>query len=88
MDKASFSAVIIREQSKGGWTYVVWPDSADFVGTRKAAKVSAKIGNHEFNATFLPVGDGTHLLPLSRSVMGAIGKSAGDTVVVDVRSSR
>lgn len=88
MGNASFSGAIVREEVKGGWTYVVWPESAGFLGTRKAVKVAAKIGDHEFNATFLPVGDGTHMLPLSRSVMGAIGKSAGDTVLVEVRNVR
>ena len=86
MSNSSFSGVIFKEDAKGGWTYIVWPESADFLGTRKAAKVAAKIGDHEFNATFLPVGDGTHMLPLSKSVMNAIGKSAGDTVVVRVRT--
>lgn len=88
MGIASFSGVIIKEDAKGGWTFIVWPESAEFLGTRKAVKVLAKIEDHEFNATFLPVGDGTHMLPLSKSVMGSIGKSAGDTVVVEVRSSR
>ena len=85
MDSASFSGVIIKEEVKGGWTYVVWPQSADFLGTRRATKVLAKIGKHEFNVTCLPVGDGTHMVPLSKSVMSSIGKTAGDTVVVEVR---
>jgi len=85
MDSASFSGVIIKEEVKGGWTYVVWPQSADFLGTRRATKVLAKIGRHEFNVTCLPVGDGTHMVPLSKSVMSSIGKTAGDTVVVEVR---
>lgn len=88
MDNASFSGVITKEDVKGAWTYVVWPESAHFLGTRRAVKVLAKVGNHEFNATFLPVGDGTHMLPLSKSVMSSISKSVGDTVVVEVRRSR
>lgn len=85
MDSALFSAVIIREDAKGGWTYVVWPGSADFLGTRRATKVLAKVGKHEFNATCLPVGDGTHMVPLSKAVMSSIGMTAGDKVVVEVR---
>lgn len=85
MDNTSFSGVIVKEEAKGGWTYIVWSDSAGFLGTRKAVKVSAKIADHEFNATFLPVGDGTHMLPLSKSVMSAIGKAAGEEVMVEVR---
>lgn len=86
MGASSFSAAIIMEEGKGGWTYVVWPESAEFLGTRKAVKVAAKIEDHEFNATFLPVGDGTHMLPLSKTVIKAIGKSGGDTVAVEVRT--
>ena len=88
MDNASFSGVIITENKKGGWTYVVWPESADFFGTRKASKVQAKIGSHDFNVTCLPLGDGTHMLPLSKSVMSSIGKKAGDTIVIEVRKRR
>ncbi len=85
MNNASFSGVIISENKKGGWTYVVWSGAADFFGTRKASKVLAKIGSHEFNVTCLPLGDGTHMLPLSKPVMRTIGKKAGDTIVVEVR---
>ena len=88
MDSSSFSSEIIKEAVKGGWTYVVWPKSADFLGARRAVKVSAKIGSHEFAVTCLPRGDGTHLLPLSKSVMSSVGKTAGDTVTVEVRRSR
>lgn len=88
MIESSFSGIIVKDEVKGGWTYVVWSESANFLGTRRAVKVAAKIGNHEFNATFLPVGDGTHMLPLSKSVVTSIGKSAGDTVEVEVRISR
>lgn len=84
MDSASFSSVIIKEEAKGGWTYLVWSGSSEFLGTRKAIKVIAQIGEHQFNATCLPRGDGTHLLPLSKAVMKAIGKSGGETVTVKV----
>lgn len=85
MDSSSFSGVIIKEEEKGGWTYIVWSGSADVLGTRRPVKVLAKIGTHEFKATCLPRGDGTHMLPLNKSVMSSIDKSAGDTVLVEVR---
>lgn len=85
MDNTSFSAVITKEDTKGGWTYVVWPGSAGFLGTRRAKKVSVKVGNHEFNLTCLPVGDGTHMVPLNRSVMSSIGKQIGERIVLEVR---
>lgn len=88
MSSASFSAVITKENLKGGWTYVVWTESAGFLGTRRATKVQAKIGDHEFGVTCMPRGDGTHMLPLSRSVMSKISKTVGDKVVVEVRKTR
>ena len=77
--------IIIKEDKKGGWTYVAWPNSADFLGNGKAAKVFAKIESYEFGVTCLPRGDGTHFLPLSSVVMKAIGKTVGETITVEVR---
>jgi len=85
MNSASFSGVITKEEEKGGWTYVAWQQSAEFLGTRRATKVLAKVGNHEFAVTCLPRGDGTHFLPLNKAVMSAIGKAAGDTIMIEVR---
>jgi len=38
LDK-KFSAKLQRSSKKGGWTYVVWPGSVKFFGTRGLAKV-------------------------------------------------
>jgi hypothetical protein len=34
----TFSAKLQRSPKKGGWTYVVWPNSALFFGTRGLVK--------------------------------------------------
>ena len=39
-------------------------------------------GSAEFFGTTVALGDGTHKLPVKASVRKAIGKGAGDTVVV------
>jgi len=78
----TFTATIIKEDKKGGWTYVIWPESAVFFETRKPVKVKGTIDGHDFQATFLPWGDGTHMLPVKGAVMTAIKKQAGDDVEV------
>jgi len=88
MNSASFSGVITKEDAAGGWTNVVWQGSSEFLGTRRATKVSVRVENHEFNITCLPVGDGTHMLPLNKSIMNSIGKAEGDTIVMEVRRAQ
>jgi len=78
----TFTATIIKEQEKGGWTYLIWPESVTFFETRKPVKVKGTIDGYDFQTSFLPWGDGTHMLPIKAAILKAIGKQAGDTVTV------
>lgn len=80
-----FTVPLQKSPAKGGWTYVVWPESAAFFKTRGLVKVRGTIDGHPFEGSFMALGDGTHKLAVKADIRRALGKDVGDEVTVHLR---
>jgi len=67
---------------ENGWMCVRWPESVAYFGSTKAVKVRGTMKGIEFQATFLPTGDGAQFLPINQKLMKTMNVQVGDTITV------
>ena len=78
----SFEATLVQSSATGGWTYLVWPDSVAFFGTRGLVKVAGTMEGKPFRSSFMALGNGTHKLPVAAKLRTQHGSRVGDTIRV------
>jgi hypothetical protein len=79
-----FTAQLRKSPAKGGWSYVIWPESAAFFRTRGLVKVRGSIDGHPFRSAFMAMGGGVHKLPVTAETRHLLGKKTGDDVTVQL----
>ncbi len=81
----SFKAILQKSTRPGGWTYVIWPDSVTVFKTRGLVKVKVAIDGYIFENSLMARGDGTHMLPVKKTIRTVIGKEAGAEVTIQLK---
>jgi hypothetical protein len=82
MINQKFATKLQKKSGKGSWTYILWPQSVEFFGTKGLVKVSGTIDGTQFKSAFMAMGNGTHMLPIKAEIRDKINKQSGDIVTI------
>lgn len=77
----TFKATI---EDRDGWVCVVWPESVLFFGSTRSVRVKGTMNGVAFQTAFLPWGDGTQFLPISKKLRKALQAQPGDVIEVSL----
>ena len=69
-------------EDRDGWAYVKWPESVAFFGSTRSVKVRGTMNGIAFQTAFLPWGDGTQFLLVSKKLLKAMQAQIGDVIEV------
>ena len=82
LDK-TFAAMLQRSPSKGGWTYVVMPGSAQYFKTRGLVKIQGTVDGMPFKEFILwPWATVLTNSPIKAELRARIEKDVGDSVTI------
>ncbi len=74
-------------ENLNGWTCITWPESVAFFGSTRSVKVKGTMDDVPFQTAFMPWGDGTQFLPVSKKLLKALQKQPGDTITIHLEES-
>ena len=81
----TFTTTLQGDMGPHNWTCAILNPSHEVLGTGKALKVAATIDGVVVETSMLPH-KGGHMLPVKQAIQDAIGKHAGDTVTIRLRT--